>query len=68
MRGLRRRKNKKDCPAGRAHFAWGDHFVVGIPVLGDDLLGASRWSADNDPDQREGRPAGQLLIAFWNER
>jgi hypothetical protein len=26
------------CPAGRAHYAWGDHFVVGIPVLGGTML------------------------------
>jgi len=37
----------RDCPAGRAHFAWGDHFVVGVPCLaGGELHGASRWSAD----------------------
>jgi hypothetical protein len=24
------------CPAGRAHCAWGGHFVTCVPGLGDD--------------------------------
>jgi hypothetical protein len=40
------------CPAGRAHYAWGDHFVVGIPRrLALPLVGIIF-----DSDQREYLP------------
>src|SRR6266699_4649190 len=32
------------CPAGRAHYAWGGHFVTGIPCGGEEVYWSSRWS------------------------
>jgi hypothetical protein len=42
------------CPAGRAHYVWGGHFVACVPVLRDDLLWALPLVGNYEPDQREG--------------
>jgi len=44
------------CPAGRAHYAWGDHFVVGMSCLtGVSCMGPRVARRMHDPDQREDR-------------
>ena len=46
---------ERPCPAGRAHCAWGDHFVVGIPCHGRMIFFRPPVGRQlNDPDQREG--------------
>jgi hypothetical protein len=44
--GCRNDEGWKDvCPAGRAHCAWGGHFVACVPFCwADELVWSSRWS------------------------
>jgi hypothetical protein len=45
---------KRSCPAGRASYAERGHFVACVPVYGQDKRHRpSRWSGDDDSDQRE---------------
>ena len=39
----------RDCPAGRAHCAWGGHFVMGIPLR----LALPLVAKEDYADQRE---------------
>jgi hypothetical protein len=57
-RGIGARLDREICPAGRAHCAWGDHFVVGIPVLRCERHGASRCSAEDDSGLGSGEAGG----------
>jgi hypothetical protein len=42
------------CPAGRAHCAWGGHFVEGIPFVQPTICGSPPFGRDLlSSDQRE---------------
>jgi len=38
----------RGCPAGRAHCAWGGHFVACVPFFVMRAAGSSRWSEEAD--------------------